>query len=857
MERIVVFGDGPLLALAEQWAECGLIADSLWVLTTDCAGSPMPDAGPRCRRLPSGEEHQLLDHLAREEETVSLRVLWTRREACGPTADLDLAGMEAIDGLLRRQARNVARIDLVAGQVDGLPRLPSKHAAWETLILGAEDSAVPHGIEVRPTDPTPQLLHAACVLGGVLGGSMTPPKLAESGGQQTQALDVFSRLVVGRQALTQSMDEFLGTRLPLASALDLRPAQHTDELSARIVTDAHDRLRSYGGITYSPPATMEFVRRPKISAGEHIQRFRAFVNFLFLKSKPFSRTEQLAARLADLLEFSDMGSELERPEKGVIEIVNFFSEDAAAVDQLRQLWDVEATQREETLPAFRIWQELLDLCTGLVDGGRLPQDVLPVISRGDRRIVATLEQIQGAPDQVTEDGIAADPGVVVQTAGVTHEPLRHPDAERVAGLVRDHIDTASPALQGTGSIGSRVTSRLAARVDELDQEIRESQRQSLSPGAGGSDRSLLGDLRAEVAADSVAAALEADRSYRLSIGELDQITPLPGASFWFWAVGGAAAGGSLAGASFIWGPEWSSWLLANTGLSIGAPALQVIASIVGAVILVSPFFGYWRRFLAYLERGQRQLEARELLFRRAVFAHREHLRLRAADRILTRWRTILRGLYPLTATPLAQAAPTPATAVPLALQSATINPRPADVTKWITNSAAPTSWRGEALRGAVELFVGELTKTADSGDPLSRLLEDDGRPGGPLDEFARQFPTMWQRWFTGRRGDALREFDTQVWSATQDVALPNGQSESPANFLGAISGQHRPARNYQRPVDPPRITGKKVDATAPESEMTADVFASSSQIYHRILSGDPPSPGIDSSRRATVEGPPA
>ena len=189
MERTVVIGDGPLLALAQQWAACGLIADSLWVLADDCAGSPLPNAGPPCRRLPSGEEHQLLDHLAQEEEAVSLRVLWTRREACGPAAEVDLAGMGAIDALLRRQARNVVRIDLIAGQADGLPELPRKHASWETLVLGAEDSAVPRGIETRPVDLTPQLLHAACVLGGVLGGSMTAPRLAESGGQPTQALE--------------------------------------------------------------------------------------------------------------------------------------------------------------------------------------------------------------------------------------------------------------------------------------------------------------------------------------------------------------------------------------------------------------------------------------------------------------------------------------------------------------------------------------------------------------------------------------------------------------------------------------------------------------------------------------------
>lgn len=833
-QRTLVVGDPALLSLARGWASAGLIGPSYWALEEDCSPEGLASAGVPCVHLPDGValQQDLVTTLAADDPAAGVRVIWARRNPVGAEAERAHEAMEALDALLRPRAASVDRIDLVAPQRDGLPNWPDSPARWETIVLGDEDAATPAGTTTAAADGTPQLLHAACVLGGVLGGrAHSRPYLSEAGAQPTRAATIFSRVVAGREALTVAMADFESAVLPAASALELHPRLHTDEGRQVLLRDAEALVRraTPDGILLNQPPSQDFERRQLIDTGGFFSQLKDFVEYLFLRSTPLSTRQALENQIADVIEHTDMGFEVTRHEPGEVDIVNFFEADAALVAHLHERWRNKVERSEGAKPDPSVWQDLLQLSTGMVDGGTLPRD-LPPATRGDRRIVVPLESIQG--------GGSTDDAFIRDTAAIAHEPLTAETGAVTTGLVESLITGASPALIGTGTVGSRVTTHLADVVDGLDHGIRDQQLELLVRERSTAPLSWIEKLRANVAADLVAAKLDADRSQQLATADLDCITPLRAARFWFWTVGGVGGAGALQAANFVWGADLSAWLLVNTGLSVPTLTLTFLASVVSVLMVVLPFLSYFRHYLTYRERGLRQLEARLMLHRRATHCYQEHLRLTTADRILARWTTILRGLYP--STPHGEPARrTKELSAPLSLRVATLVPPEKEMARWMAETAAPPGWRGRALSGVAGVASPDV-----ASDTLSRLCEDDGRPAGPLDALATEIDQCWRAWHEPHARRVTAALHHKALNETRHVAS-DGSSILLADFISAIDGEMTAGQSYGRPPAANPGQPQEFQVGLATDTINPDVFLAVSQIFHRRLDPDEPLEDVD------------
>lgn len=826
----LVVGDEPLLDLARAWAGTGLLGRSYWARVEDCDGAHLSAHGLRCQRLPGGESVvlDLVEALAEDDPDAGLRVIWTRRHAAGTEAETDLAGMEALDALLLQRANWVERIDLVAPQSDHLTAYPTAHPRWETIVVGEEDASTPGGTTRVPADATPQLLHAACVLGGVLGGvaGRVEPRSA-SGAQHTRAATAFSRIVTGRASLTDAMARFVREGLPGASALDVHPSDHTDEGAQVLLRDSHDLLRRPvpQGITFLHPATQTFSDREDMGLATFLARLAGFVDYLFHRSTPLSGRDLVDNQIADLLEQEDLGFQVVRHEPGVVDILNYADEDAALVQYLHRLWGEERDRAQDGRPDPELWQELVDLATALVDGGPLPPG-LPTITRGERRIAVPLERVQGG------GVLGTDPEAAI--AGVPHRPLADATAAATRSRVDALVQSAAPALQGTGTVTSAVTDRIAATIARVDDLLRREQRERLGPLEDGDEISWLESLRADVTSDLIAAHLDAERSFRLATADIGEITALPGARFWFWVTGGVGGALAVQAANLVWGPDAGEWLAGATGLPVTSLWLTVAAAVVSVLLVVLPFLGYYRTYLAYRERGARQLEARALLFRRALLAHREHRRLRSADLLLSHWSTVLRAVYPpASALPPEERTESPARS-PLSLRTAELIQHPGDLRRWIIEAGARAGWRGVALRGLVS--IGE--PRADAVDQLTRLCEDDGGPGRPLATLVDDLERRWGAWERAQRTRVTATLHQRALAEGGEVRHPDGHPEPLSTFLADVEDAMVPGASYGRPVISEERRPQEVRLDHETADLNADVHVASSQLYHRLLEDD-------------------
>lgn len=839
MNWTVVVADQGLRELAAQWSAADLIGPSVWVDPADCSAATLEASDPVATVLPSGQTTSLMAFLAEHPETEGVRILWCRTEAVGAAADEAVAGMGALHGVLPGRIVKRDLFDILGPQPAGLESWPVKHPHWRTLIAGPHDAMVPGGVtELHLGDVRPLILHLACAVGGILGGRLTGalPVWGVDGALRTEVVDPFSSVLVGGQVLARAVDQFVCTAVPVASGLDLRPEEHTDELSARLVADVYAYLRSpqrSNPITYREPAPAQFSPSEVVSAGEHHGRFWDFVDFVFVKSRPLAFRDWVKNQLADLLQDEDLGYELERVSDATIELTDYFARDAHVVAFLTQWWTWQTTYGQGMRPDADLWQDLTRFATGLIDGGMLPEVFGRHPRRDDRIVVTPVTAIHHLPCPDPDTGLLPDPPAVCEvTSGIDHALCVKAVAADAAN--RALARSVPPVLVGTGLAGSRVTDRIAARAAELSAEIREGQVAQLAPEAEAAlDLPLLDRLRAAVLGDTIASSHDAQRLYRVAVGDLGQLTPLRSATFWF-----LIGGGFIASLVILLGFGFNQdsvleWLL-TMGIAVTAEAVWAMLAITSAVLMVGPFIWYYRHLQQYLERGRRQLEARLLLFTAATTAWREHLRLRHADHLLEQWARVLTALYPCRAADNPAAPPSDEPTLPRSLQTATPSFSLAQLRRWLVTAATPRGWRSRALSEIAAAHLTDLGIPFVKDDPVGVLCRDLGLVGGSLSTLADGREEAWDRWLAHHVRQSTGTVKELVASGCAQLRPRSGPPAATAAFFERlVSDQHSAAATYAHPVQPGPSPHVDVDLNSRTAELSADVLHARTLLYVR------------------------
>ena len=851
----LIVADAELVERAREWAAHGLVGRSLWIDPDDCSPEALATRNPRAVLLPDGTDVSPLGLMARRPSASdTARILWCRRDIVGPASDEAVAGMTALQGALPGHLSRIEYFDLIGPQPSPLADWPVRAPLWRTLITGPNDTAIPGGpSELHVDDATSPLLHLALVVGGVLATDpVEQPNWGADGAVRTDAVDVFSRVVTGRDELQRRVDAFLATRVPTASALDLRTRRHTSERATRLLDEAYQFLRWPGRrepVTYREPPTASFAARETVSADEHGGRVGAFVDFLFTKSRPVGMREWLTNELESLLGAEDLGYDLERVPDAEIAVTDYFELDRQLRSVLDAVWRWEVERGDAGLPDSRVWSDLVRFATGLVDGGPLPNEFEQRAPVGGRTVAVPLAAMQsGEPDDAETRGA---------TGGIAHAPAAQQVTGAAAQRVIDRV--VAPPLVGTSTRGSRVTDRLAARAEQLSDEIRREQADTFAAEAtAASGLPFLDRLRAGVLGDLLASTLDASRLHRVAVGDLGQITALRASTFWFYLGGGLVVALAMVFGFLGFQEQILAWL---HGLGVAASPASCWTGIAGlsGILVVGPVIWYFYHFQQYVERGRRQLEARCLLLGTALTAWREHARLVHADRILACWVRVLTGLYPAC---VSEGERPPETSgpprLPQSLQIASPIYTEQEAARWLVRDATPEGWRFHALAGYASEHLRREGIEMPPNDPLTVFFQDDGLTGGPLATLAEQRSAVWQRWIVNHRDEVSATVAASVRQECGTVSRTVGERTATADFFGEIRSEtytpaagygHSPAAAAPHPRAVHELTG-----AAPEPH--SDVLRSRSTIYWRTLVSPASTPPSDVGESAPGSAPP-
>lgn len=812
------------------WAGAQLLGDALLVRASASEGPALT--------LSDLSEVTVADHLAALTDLVEVRVAWCADDIGSPNAAAAVAFLDDVRSQVLGHQRMVGVAVFPALQPP--PVLPNLSPDWWRFVMGPESPLVPGGPSRESSDRIAEVVHAACLLGGVYAGNMALPSLTGLQADEEHCITGFSSTLTGGLELWERTAQFIDETLPESSAADLWPADYTEHGSAMLLEACYSHVRGVEGgqLSYTHPTAPSFEQGQHRTLKDFWANFRSFLDFLFLHSKEVPWQAKLHNRVVDLLQGSDLGWEIERADDrpGLIPAADVWGIDSATTSSITAQWRDRANLDGE-LPSDTVWRDLLKCATASIDGGELAQAVERP-SRHDQKLVANPRAVLDVADG---DFAEETPGTI---AGVEHEPCTPSVAQAAAIRVRLSLDTPGNLLRPTSTRGSDVTRALASEVSELETRSREDLAEQLGqPEPVGHRLSLLDRIRSDVLADSVTARLDAERWFGIAAGCLSQLIPLRSALFRFLAVTGTALSSMMVLGNAFFPQTVLGWL---TQLGINATSGQVWAGIVpAATVLVSgPVVWFYYHYNQYHERSRRQTEARWLVFIQAKAALREAQRLANADRILRRWAAIIRGVYPLPASTPArrsmgsfepgldeQATVPVRLPASLTLTKATFPER--DLDGWLRRNGAFVGWRQTALMQIVERHgsQGLFGDSSVASRPLA-LLHDNIRD-------------VWSVWLGERIEKVWRDTRITALEKLESIALTNGSALSLAAYFERVaSDDYLPGIAYGRPGKPQLAAlAMRESLLSPTSGLTTDdVLRSDSRLYIRTLEARPSTP---------------
>lgn len=786
----VVVAPAAVVELALDWQHFGLVGRSYWLVDSTLEGLTYWDhVAVTPVRVAGGdgdiEELRLSDALAWQDQIDQLRVVWVRSPDAGEDTVKSMALLR--DAVLKAMPQTLSErwfVDLIVPRDVRDLDVPAVVQEWQRFVLSPEDRPSPVSADTvyESSTASGQALHAALILGGVLGGSIKD--LRELGQHRlTEAWMVhpFSRVVAGGARAKSAAERFLRDDVPRLTAANVKPARFVvpeDEDAERLVERVVEWVRDLGdgALRFVPPTVRQ----------EKPEWWRQFMQFLrevgrFIKWAIIAMYGPRAivhwirtiwAKFQRQFETRDLGAVL-GDDPGAY---RFGLEDWQAREQEAAAAAVDAVelakQEDGAIAPEPTWTAVSRLPLALIDGSEVPPGwVAPELHR--RQLVLPPTQVFRF-EATVEDARDLAPSAEGTTFARAFRLIRRigrAELSAAVGIARTTLESGGIAYEGVVQrLSSRTANRLAAAVAGEDAAARmrsAAELETLEQELGPADAApVLPRLRARVVADLLVAHATAARlatppvlPAETAVPDIEPVIRRAAAE-----IAGVVLGlGLVVGLIVRFWTELDQVIAAFVPFIGGSAGVLWILVAAGAAAVLVRFLELFRHYRAYNEVGRRRVE---LIHRRgeaAVAATRELNKLGNGERILGRWEETLSALL----------------GPPIDHEEDTVRP-PADIPDSL-RLAEPsytdeeiqelTATRGIAL-GWCANARDELFERAIPRDRRTALYTDDGLSGGLLERLSDEarggevIGAVWSRWIRDRVDQVMAE----IGKADTDVA---------------------------------------------------------------------------------------
>lgn len=802
-------------------------------------------------------EVELAPALADAQDLASLRVLWVR-DAGDATGMADAMGRVELSlrRLIPQHGLEPTFTELLVPRTLRDLEIPVPPADWQQFVVEPMDRPSPGASDSFWDNSTPprQGLHAALIVGGILGGTnFAQPAPRDAKADAPWVIHPFSRVVRGADRARRETSMVLRERLAMISAADVAPDQFfapdTPEGSAYVDDAAKWELDL-------DDEALRF-RRPEIRFGRRRQSFLEFLlevlRFLRWALKGMFGLQRwsemvltIRARIARRLEADDYGATIDgdAPTPRGLDLKDY--DEAEAEARSRAVVRITAAARADgRLPDRSVWESVARLVPSLIDGTPAPLGWIPR-TRFDHTFVLPPRDVVRSESPVLEYG---EGGAAGSAANDELRAVRRIGAQELAQAIRLALSGLEQDLARIESPTDRVAKTAQAIADQAHAEAAEQRAmfaQSLrgsSPGADAhSDAPLLSRIRASLVSDLVLARLAAEYLSRMTP------TAIPNTLAKFrkmlrdgtWMVLAAVLIGVGATAFLVGFSTQIDAVFAAMQISYPTSWTQ-LAWLIGVVIvgvLLDVFARLFYAYHAYNEVGRRRLEYVEQRAAAAVAAYDERNRLRNAERIFSAWEDILSslGTRDEEATPALVEVPGD---LPDALQVAEPEIESHDLERLVLKDAIEPGWFGDALQA---LLTDVLNK-----NERERLWGDPGLPGAPLARLRESAVegsfqrTWWDAWIT-RTADRVAAKLADEARAVRPLATRRNDILTAKAFQTEITRplwpEYQPGNDYEELFDASeggrRLTARARQATRGFQLTPALIAADTVLVFRRL-----------------------
>ncbi|MBQ9917185.1 MAG: hypothetical protein IJO71_08295 [Microbacterium sp.] len=800
----------------------GLVARSYWISHDQALAANTDDGIPLSKAKVIGPdsddlEVELAPALAAEPDLRTLRVVWVRNpgDASGMAEAMGRAEA-SIRRLIPQYGLEPTFSELLVPQTLRDLAIPMPPPDWQQFVVEPMDRPNPSASDSfwdRRTPPR-QGLHAALMIGGVLGGSnLEQPAPREAKTDAPWVVHPFTRAIRGADRARRETRAVLRERLSTISAADVAPDQFFRPEApedSEYVEDATNWLLS------RDDEALRF-RRPKISFERRGQSFMEFLwevlRFIGWALRGMFGPQRwkdlfltIRARIARRLEADDYGATIDAgaPTPKGLDLIDWDAKEAEAQGAAKPR--IVATARADgRVPDKSLWRDLVSLVPSLIDGSAPPYQWSPR-KRFDHTYVLPAQAVVRTESKLL-DAASSGAGTAVEDElrGVKRiggqELARARQLARL-GLGSDLATFASPS--------GRVTLTAQAIAEHAQNEAREQREEFASSlGRGGAvepaDIPLLGRLRASVVSDLLLARLSAEQLAAMTKTAVPNTLPklqkmLRDAT---WVVLGAAVIGAALVAFLVRFAQEIGAFFAAAQLPYPTDWMQIVWWIFGLVVgvLVFVFARLFYVYHAYNEVGRRRLEYVQRRADAAVAAYEERNRLRNAERILAGWEDILSSIGTRDEKPTAPLASVPSD-LPDALQVAEPAIDDAEIARMVVEDAIEPGWFGDAFDA---LVADVLDK-----DNQERLWSDPGMPAGPLARLRENAiegafqRAWWDAWGARAANKIVKKLSIETTHVRPLVARRQDTltaKEFHAEITREMKPEYRPGSDYQELFD--------------------------------------------------------
>ncbi len=782
----------------------------------------------------------LAPQLASEERLSEVRAVWVR--APGDDQDVREAMGRAESSIRRLVPQRGVQVSFAEVLVPSAPsdlHVPLPPSDWQQFVVEPRDRPHPEASDsfYDPATAPLQGLHAALIIGGILGGNNldTPsPRVARN--DLPWIVHPFSRVVSGGSGVRSQARQVLHDRLPHLSAADLDPERYLlpePEDVSSVIDEAVDWLRSREGEALT-------FRRPSITLEVKGQSFGSFVrsvaDFTVWALRGMFGPERwrdiylgLRARFARSLEADDYGAviDLGAPTPQGLHLRDWDGETLIA----RQAGDAaiaESSRADGDLVPPTVWNSLTALVASVIDGSSPPAGWVPRERFGRRYSLAQTWVVRPEGTESTALSLLEAGGVTLpQEIKGELSRVKYIGASELERSISHFADGLNDQLVMFSGPNSRV-SRTAQEVIEQGTHDESSDRIAIAESIDHASTEshddslpLLSRLRARVLSDLLLARATDSILSGLSEPAIPRkLETMRGAlrnATWLVLVVALVGGGALALLSHFTANV--NALLTTFQVVFPRSTLDVMGLVVGVMVaaLLPTLARLFYLFRAYNEIGSRSLEYTRARAAARIHALNELNRLRNAERVLSLWEQILSNIRAPMPDQLRDE-PLSTELIPDALRVAEPDIDRDELECMVIEEAIEIGWFAAALD--------RVLKNSLKGEDLDLLWNDEGLAGGEL-TLARDLAVegeIQKDWWRAWTADGVRKVTSRLnnderGARIHGVSARNLKSISAfrEEILRDLETEYRPGSDYEGRFDTRELPSRVVAQASPGS----------------------------------------